>query len=99
MWYKSKQCFLIEWQIICMLATCSLLIVSARMHFYVNCCCYRGSNDDPNAHAHSPSLVRGMLLCPGPSHTSNKVTEHNFIIIAELHVYLDHYITCLYAVL
>ncbi len=80
-----------------MFATCSLLIVSARMHFYVNCCCYRGSNDDPNAHAHSPSLVRGKLLCPGPSHTSNKVTEHNFIIIAELHVYLDHYITCLYA--
>ena len=50
-----------------MLATCSLLIVSARMHFYVNCRCYRGSNDDPNAHAHSPSLVRGKLLCHGHS--------------------------------
>ena len=60
-----------------MLATCSLLIVLARVHFYVNCCCYRGSNDDPNAHAHSPSLVRGKLLCPGHSHTSNKVTEHD----------------------
>ena len=45
--------------------------------FYVNCCCYHGSNDDPNVHAHSPSLVRGKLLCPGHSHISNKVTEHD----------------------
>ncbi len=66
-----------------MLATCSLLIVSARVHFYVNCCCYHGSNDDPNAHAHSrpsPSLVRGKLLCHGHSHTSNKVTEHDLYV-------------------
>ncbi len=49
--------------------------------FYVNCCCYHGSNDDPNAHAHSPSLVRGKLLCLGPNHIPQTKSQNMTYII------------------